>query len=296
MDVLMIFNGLGNQMSQYAFYLKKRQRSGSARFIFLKKSANVHNGYELDRVFGIIKKDTVADHFYYFIYLAITSSKLTAILQPIVRLTGLLGMAVIDENDDYTFQPKLLQPSRGIKYYVGGWHSEKYFIDVKDKVLHEFQFDFNKIGPANLEVLDKIRACTSVSVHVRRGDFMDSHNFHKLGAVCTLNYFVTAIEKMKTLAGDPHFFFFTNDHAWVREHFTGDRFTVVDLNSGADSWKDMFLMSNCTHNIASNGSFSWWAAYLNRNPDKTVIVPNHFVVGKYFEDIYPASWIRLSDY
>ncbi len=125
---------------------------------------------------------------------------------------------------------------------------------------------------------------------------MDPHNFHKLGAVCTLNYFVTAIEKMKTLAGDLHFFFFTNDHAWVREHFTGDRFTVVDLNIGADSWKDMFLMSNCTHNIASNGSFSWWAAYLNRNPDKTVIVPNQFVVGKYFEDIYPASWIRLSDY
>src|ERR1700685_3152998 len=113
MDVLMIFNGLGNQMSQYAFYLKKRQISGSARFIFLKKSAKVHNGYELDTVFGIKKKDTVADHLYYFIYLAITSSKLTAILQPIVRLSGLLGMAVIDENDDYTFQPKLLQPSRG---------------------------------------------------------------------------------------------------------------------------------------------------------------------------------------
>jgi hypothetical protein len=296
MDVVLIFNGLGNQMSQYAFYLKKRQISGSARFTFLKKSAKVHNGYELDKVFGIKKKATVGDKIVYFIYLVITYSKLAAILQPIVRLSGLLGLAVINENDDYTFHPKLLQPSRGIKYYVGGWHSEKYFIDVKDKVLHEFQFDYRKIGTANMEVLAKIRASNSVSVHVRRGDFLDPENYQKFGSICTLDYFLSAIRKMRSLVDNPHFFFFTNDFPWVIDNFVGDDFTMVNINFAGDSWKDMLLISNCSHNINSNGSFSWWSSYLNKNTDKIVIVPKNFIANKYIEDVYPEDWIQLSDY
>ena len=64
MDVIIIFNGLGNQMSQYAFYLNKRNISKSTRFLYSKKSNNIHNGYELDRVFGIKYHDTPINKFY----------------------------------------------------------------------------------------------------------------------------------------------------------------------------------------------------------------------------------------
>jgi len=292
----MIFNGLGNQMSQYAFYLIKKKKSASTRFIFLKKSANVHNGYELDNVFGITKKDTIGDKLLYFIYLLISHRKPAVVLKPVIRLFGLLGMTVVYEDDDYSFRHKLLEPSRGIRYYVGGWHSDKYFVDIKDRVLSEFRFDYSRIGAANVEILAKIKACTSVSVHVRRGDFLSPENYLKFGSVCTFDYFLSAIRKMRSLVEKPHFFFFTNDFTWVKDNFVEDDFTIVNINIGADSWKDMLLISNCLHNICSNGSFSWWSSYLNNNENKIVIVPKNFMVNKHIPDVYPEDWIQLSDY
>lgn len=296
MEVILIFNGLGNQMSQYAFYLKKKEISGSARFIFEKKSKKIHNGFELDKIFGIEQQDTITNSILYRIYLSLGYDKFKPFTRPIIRLLHLLGFSSFHENDNYAFQPELLTPSTGIRFFVGGWHSERYFRDIKGKVLNAFQFDMSGIGAANQEMLNKIKGCTSVSVHVRRGDFMDSANYQKFGVVCTLNYFLCAISKMREMVDNPHFFFFTNDYTWVKEHFTGEDFTIVNINTAGDSWKDMLLMSNCRHNIGSNGSFSWWASYLNKNEDKVVIVPKHFVATAYFEDIYPEEWIKLSDY
>jgi hypothetical protein len=283
-------------MSQYAFYLKKKQVSPSARFIFLKKSRRIHNGYELDRVFGIKEKKGIADRLLYYFYLVLDYKKAGFISQPVKRFFRLLGCTVLNENDNYNYQPAMLAPSRGVKFFIGGWHSESYFRDIRDRVLIAFQFNGSGVGPANMAMLEKIKGGTSVSVHIRRGDFLDAQNFQKFGVVCTLNYFLSAIARIGAAVDNPHFFFFTNDHQWVREHFKGDRITVVDINSGADSWKDMFLMSNCRHNICSNGSFSWWSAYLNTYDNKLVIVPRNFIAGRHFEDIYPADWIQLSEY
>ena len=70
MDVIVIFNGLGNQMSQYAFYLNKKRISKSTRFLFSKKSNKIHNGYELDSVFGIKYHDSIINKILYLIFLA----------------------------------------------------------------------------------------------------------------------------------------------------------------------------------------------------------------------------------
>jgi Glycosyl transferase family 11 len=296
MDVVLIFNGLGNQMSQYAFYLHKRKISNSTRFLFSKKSSKIHNGYELDSVFGIKNHDSLSSKILYLIFSIVGYKKYTWISKPVIGIFNFMGIAIINENDDYNFKPEYLQPSRGIKFYVGGWHSEKYFIDIKDQVLNAFQFHEEKMGKENLDVLERIKTSKSVSVHVRRGDFMDSNNYDKLGAVCTINYFLTAIEKMKSLIDNPHFFFFTNDHSWVKTHFNEPGFTIVNLNTKTNNWKDMVLISNCTHHINSNGSFSWWSSWLNTNQNSFVVVPKNFIVNRHFEDIYPEHWIQLSDY
>lgn len=296
MDVVFCFNGLGNQMSQYAFYLKKKQLSRQTRFIFDRKSGKIHNGYELQKVFGIALRETMVDRLLYRFYLGLAYQKLRFVSLPVIGFFNWLGFRVYDENDHYNFQPQLLEPAGGIRFYKGGWHSDRYFRDIKDQVLRAFEFDRSKLGSDNLEMLQKINRCRSVSVHVRRGDFLDASNYNKFGSVCTLNYFVTAIAKIRSMTSNPHFFFFTNDHAWVRENFQGPDVTVVDINKAGDSWKDMFLISQCEHNINSNGTFSWWSAYLNKNPDKLVIVPKNFLAGIHFETIYPEEWIQLSDY
>ncbi len=296
MDVVIIFNGLGNQMSQYAFYLQKKQISSTTRFLFSKKSYKIHNGYELENVFGIRYQDSLVNKLLYFIYQIVNYKKLSFISKPIIAIFNFLGIAIITEGDDYNFKQEYLQPSKGIKFYVGGWHSEKYFGNIKDLVLNTFQFNEEKIGAKNVDALTEIKKNLSVSVHVRRGDFLDSNNYNKFGAVCTLNYFVEAIKKMKTLTKEPHFFFFTNDVEWVKNNFNQPDFTVVNINTANDSWKDMFLISNCSHHINSNGSFSWWSSWLNKKKNKIVIVPKNFMVDKYFEDVYPETWIKLSDY
>jgi hypothetical protein len=296
MDVILIFNGLGNQMSQYALYLRKKQLSGNARFIFSKKSKKIHNGYELEKVFGIKEQDNFVNRCLYSFYLGLSYKKFKWLSRPIIGCIRGLGFKVVNEDDNYNFQPRVLASSPGITFYTGGWHSEKYFRDIKDTILNTYRFDTARMGPANMDMLHKIGNCPSVSVHVRRGDFLDSANYPKFGSVCTLGYFQCAIRKIRSLVDNPHFFFFTNDHAWVREHFSGNDSTVVDINAGGDSWKDMFLISNCAHNINSNGTFSWWSSYLNPHPDKIVIVPRHFIAETHFEDIYPEDWIQLSDY
>jgi hypothetical protein len=270
--------------------------SDSARFIFSKKSRNIHNGFELDNVFGVKYHDSFLNKLLYLIFRVVSYKKFSLISKPIVWIFNFFGICIVDEKDEYNFKPEYLQPSKGIKFYVGGWHSEKYFIDIKDTILQTFQFNSESIGNENLNVLKQIKSSNSVSIHVRRGDFLDSNNFGKLGAVCTLNYFLTAIKKMESLVENPHFFLFTNDHAWVKANFTEPGFTIVDINTSNNSWKDMFLISNCSHHINSNGSFSWWSSWLNRNNGPYVIVPKNFIANRYFKDIYPESWIQIADY
>jgi hypothetical protein len=296
MDVIIIFNGLGNQMSQYAFYLQKKEISKTSRFLFSMKSQKIHNGYELDSVFGITYSHSFFNKLLYLIFKALSYRKMPLISKPFSRVLNFLGFALIEEGDHYDFKPEYLEHSKGIKFYVGGWHSEKYFQGIREKVLRTFQFNLEKVGTENMEVLSRIKKTTSVSVHVRRGDFLDANNYNKFGAVCTLNYFVRAIEKMRSLIENPHFFFFTNDVEWVTNNFNQSDFEIININSAGNSWMDMFLISNCQHHINSNGSFSWWSSWLNAYENKIVIVPKNFMVDQYFEDIYPQDWIKLSDY
>ena len=87
MDVVVIFNGLGNQMSQYAFYLNKRKISKSTRFLFSKKSSKIHNGYELDNVFGIQYHDSIVNKILYLFFLMASYKKASAISKPVVRIS-----------------------------------------------------------------------------------------------------------------------------------------------------------------------------------------------------------------
>ena len=296
MDVIIVFNGLGNQMSQYSFYLNKKNISKSTRFIFSKKSRTIHNGYELDRVFGIKYHDSLINKFLYLTFRIAGYKNHAFISKPVIRFLNFIGIKIINENDDYDFKPEYLRPSKGIKFYVGGWHSEKYFVAIKDTILKTFQFNPGNIGIENLSVLKQIKETKSISVHVRRGDFIDANNLNKLGIVCTLDYFLKAIEKMRSLVDNPHFFFFTNDYSWVETNFNGPDFSLINLNTKTESWKDMFLISNCSHHINSNGSFSWWSSWLNNSSHPYVIVPKNFIANKYFKDIYPENWIQLSNY
>lgn len=287
MDVIRIFNGLGNQMSQYAFYLAKK-KVHPFRTCFVTNHydcENVHNGYELERVFGIRScrlKESVLYRFLsshhvpfwgYRFFWHFTYEK--------------------REASNYNFDERMLLPSRkfGFVFYWGGWHSEKYFGHLRDELLQTFSFDENKLNADSVRWAEEIRNRTSTcAIHVRRGDFLKDS---KWGGAMAPDYYQRAIAYVRGLHSDVCFYVFSNDIEWCRKQWGDENFRYVDCNRGTDSWQDMFLMSICRHHINANSSFSWWGAWLCRFDDTVVIVPKRFRADMITKDVYPDRWIKL---
>lgn len=292
MDVVIIFNGLGNQMSQYAFYHQKKQIDKATYFV---PFCNDHNGLELDTVFNVNTKETFIQKSLYILFRILLTDRIKMVSIPLKRLLKLLNCKIVRESFNYNYNPDFLQPSKGITFYYGGWHTEKYFAAEREKI--KSVFDFKKpLGNCNDEYIDQIASTNSVSLHVRRGDFMNEANIGLFGGVATKAYFEEAIKLIATKVNNPHFFVFSNDMDWVKENLSMDTVTHVTCNSGKDSWKDMKLMSLCKHNIIPNSTFSWWGAWLNNNKDKIVISPFRFLNNDNYTDVYPDSWTKISDY
>lgn len=292
MDVVIIFNGLGNQMSQYAFYLQKRSVSKSTYFI---PFCLDHNGLELDKVFRINCKEALVQKMLYILFRILLTDKVRIISKPVKRLLNYLNCRIVKENFNYNFNCDFTTPSKGITFYYGGWHTEKYFLESKKTIVDSFEFA--KVnGQENEELIDIINQTNSVSLHVRRGDFLNADNINLFGDVCTKAYFEKAIKIIESKVTNPYFFVFSNDLEWVKDNLEINNVTYVACNSGKNSWKDMCLMTLCKHNIIANSTFSWWGAWLNQNSNKIVVSPSRFLKNDTFTDVYPDSWIKLSAY
>lgn len=165
----------------------------------------------------------------------------------------------------------------------------------------------------------------SVSVHVRRGDYLIPENQSLYGGICTDAYYIEGIRQMREKYPGCRFFLFTNDRAWAKRQLVQDvddaqgmrrtgqeregsaapsaeaervfaeaDFTWVDL-SGAEGndYAEFVLMSRCKHHILANSSFSWWASYLNKNPEKTVLAPPRWLNGVENRDFYRADMHKI---
>lgn len=152
---------------------------------------------------------------------------------------------------------------------------------------------FPKLDPYNLELAKLITAKESVSLHIRRGDYLTAEN-SIFQNICTPTYYKNAVSYMNSNVVNPYYFIFSNDIEWCKNNLNLDNITFVDWNIGVNSYKDMQLMSLCKHNIIANSSFSWWGAWLNNNPNKVVCVPKRWYNNK--ATVYgecPDSWVRI---
>ncbi len=147
----------------------------------------------------------------------------------------------------------------------------------------------------------------SVSVHVRRGDYMAKGYASFFGTV-EPSYYTKAIQNIVAQVEQPRFFVFSDQVSWCKANLNLPGNTVfVEHNTGEDSYKDLILMSKCRHNIMANSSFSWWGAWLNQNPNKRVMAPKQWFRQDYYDghepvypvrqyntnDLIPEGWIRV---
>ena len=149
--------------------------------------------------------------------------------------------------------------------------------------------------PEEARLAEQIKADTlAVSLHVRRGDYLKPKFWENAGCLCGVPYYRRAIAEIRRRTGEAHFYVFSDDPEWCRANLPLDETAVfVDWNKKADSWQDMMLMSLCRHNIICNSTFSWWGAWLNNNPGKTVLAPDRWFVSAPTPHINSPSWVTV---
>lgn len=158
----------------------------------------------------------------------------------------------------------------------GYFQSDKYFSDFKDDICHILKPRYNapyKEGVA--------------SIHVRRDDYLKYPNHHP---VLGMDYYEKAME----LVGVNKFLVFSDDIKWCKQHFIGNQF---EFSEGQHEVTDLSLQAKCEHNICGNSTFSWWASYLNNNPNKIIIAPQKWfgpaLSSHNIKDLFPDSWIKI---
>ena len=323
MVIIQLAGGLGNQMFQYALYLQLKDLGREVKIDDV-------SGFEQDAQsmpalapFGITYERPSGEEL---------RKMLDSSMLPWHRVRRkLFGR----HKKSYFEQGKLFIPevlNWDDIYLEGYWQTEKYFQPVEKQVRDAYDTDrlsaylekaglwssgeSGDAGKAGKEkkgrsenggerksagqYLQKINNGCSVSLHVRRGDYLTPENQNLYGGICTDAYYIEGIRQMRERYPGCRFFLFTNDREWARRQFGQDRdkedadITWVDLQGAGDNdYMEFLLMSRCKHHILANSSFSWWASYLNQNPGKTVLAPQRWLNGADNSDFYRADMQKI---
>jgi hypothetical protein len=164
---------------------------------------------------------------------------------------------------------------------LGFFQSEKYFEGADDEIRNMFKLN---IQPEYKDY---------VSIHVRRGDYVQhSNSFPPITwdyVNQALNYICRRIElPIKVIV-------FSDDIQWCRDNFPKD----CEFSEGRNEFEDLSIMASCSHHIIANSTFSWWGAWLGYNPDKIVVSPHYEnwfgpgFTGSAPKDLIPASWHQI---
>lgn len=268
---VIISDGLGNQMFQYAFMLALRAKGIPVKGdISLFKRAKMHNGFELQKVFGI--NDTF-----------VSRSGLS--LFALRCLLSLNNHFLIQTDSAIDFNSFFRHKSQ---IYRGYWQDARFLCGIEDEIRKSFTF--MNIDSKNVSIVKELQARNSVSLHIRRGDYIGNQ---EVEAICNEAYYNKAISVICSEVSAPFFYVFSNDLRWAETYIkkTGVDYELVDNNQGCHSYKDMYLMTQCKHNIIANSSFSWWGAWLNANETKIVVAPKQWTRNKYKRCLQLDGWV-----
>lgn len=280
MKIVQLRGGLGNQMFQYAFgqLLGKETQYDASWFEYTKKNLKVtHRNYELN-FFNIQPKILTKKQMRKYK----KNNKLLFFFGVETRLRKII------ETPLNIYNPNFLNEEEGL--FEGYFQCAQYYEPIRAKLLKDF-VPKNEMSIKNKEILEQIQSTNSVSLHVRRGDYLKLQHIHGL---CDIVYYEKAIEHISNHIKEPHFFLFSDDIDWVKENLKINYpYTVIDINHNDNSPWDIWLMKHCKHNIIANSSFSWWGAWLNENPNKIVIAPKKWTTDGEKTDIIPTIWKRI---
>jgi len=295
MIIIPISGGLGNQMFQYAFCIElEKYNSKIYTTDYLIKREYAHNGYELKAIFNIDLRTNFCVDLLIRLIRKLLIFKNWYIVKVIFRIMKLGKMNLFLEDEIYKLDISHVTKESQINVLWGYWQSEYFFKRSMDKIRTIYSFNHSLLSSETKEALGRIKHTQSISIHIRRGDYLFEEYKDSFGSVCSIKYYNSAIELITGKIKNPFFFVFSDDIQWAKENINIPNVEFISWNKKENSWQDMFLMSECKHNIIANSSFSWWCAWLNRNIDKIVIAPVGYLYA-YDKNIctIPANWISI---
>ena len=258
MITVRIFGGLGNQMFQYAAGRSLSKKYGVKLKLdtsFFK--SNKERKFLLDKF--DVSEDIVISH-----DMTLFNSKLVRKVLAMIKLPKWYH-----RNYSNTFQSDFFNlPDNA--YIDGYFQDERYFKDIKDILVKEFLPSFVLSDEYKLW-LETIKSSNSVSIHVRRGDYLLKKNIEVHG-VLGVDYYERAVSKINKNVEHPKFFIFSDDEQWCIENIIPitKNGQIVKIRSENRDVEELILMSKCKHNITANSSYSWWGAWLNQNENKII--------------------------
>ena len=195
---------------------------------------------------------------------------------------------------DYYQSPPIVPSTAANKYVWGLFQHISTIEGIEDELRKRFAVR-TEASEANKKILEEIKSCNGVCLHIRRGDYL-SQAFVNTLCVCDERYYVEAVHQAHEQLDNPVFFCFSNDHEsieWIKQnyHFPSVDIRYVDLDN--PDYEELRLMTACKHFIISNSTFSWWAAVLSdEHPQKRVWVPKTWIKGRNVT-LYKDSWTTL---
>lgn len=291
MIITRLIGGLGNQLFQYA----TARRLAHLHDVPLKIDTSGFIDYTLHKYslhpFNIIEDIASA----YDLYL-IKKPYRKRLNQPF----KFLKYAILRKNQitpiiDQTmgFYPEILSLPDNV-YLDGYWQSEKYFKDI-DQIIRT-DFSIKRLpDKLNIKIGEQIADSESVSIHIRRGDYVNNPQTNQIHGVCSLEYYQKAISEMLMRIDRPKFYVFSDAPAWAKANISVESPIVfLTHNDASKNYEDLRLMSMCNHHIIANSSFSWWGAWLSKNSEKIVVAPKKWFASEPLnvltEDLIPSSW------
>ena len=289
MNIVQIHSGLGNQMFQYAFYAALKQHMPDTKIdASVYRHRPSHNGYELERIFAIrpdhalsAERRQMAD---------IDKDLFSVLRRALGWRRHTTGIVLTEPDPAEGWRPQLLHAENS--YLTGYWQTEKYFTDIADRIRSDFQFRL-PLPKADKELAQEIQSANSVSVHIRRGDYLKERRKADYN-VCTETYYRCSIKYMQDHVKQPVFYVFSDEPEWgeMQDFFPQDT-VFVSGHCCKDAYIDMQLMSLCKHHIIANSSFSWWGAWLGEKENTIVAAPRIWFRYRPRPDILPARWIAI---
>ncbi len=290
MIIVELKGGLGNQLFQYAAGL------GLAKFHNVDLKVDISSLKSPDEVLGTYRKYSLSnliippkiatdDEVNY-----LTGSKISQALKKV----NILSKGVYKEKY-FHYDPQFWKNGKQT-YLKGNFQSEKYFTIYKNDIIESLKFNQDIIPNSVEDMLQIVKQTFSIAIHVRRGDYVSNKIANDVLGTLSPDYYEKAFHRIMTETDAENIFIFSDDTNWVRNNFSFISNAIFVNTTGENrDLIDFYLMQHCSHNIIANSSFSWWAAYLNPNPNKIVIAPQKWFNKAPYDtkDLIPESWIRI---